>query len=229
MSEIVPTTIHRIVTVHPEPSALSGARRSFRSVAECPRKHCSVEAETCASCTHARGFIGADAGGAHAADGTRGVLCAVDRSEHVYAARGSVASLMRKDAVCVREDVDIDDVILLFIGHSIGGVPVVDANGKPIGIISKTDLVAAYARRSRSQCDLLDSFDADFPPGPPSVFAKDIMSPVVFKLTEAESVTRAAKLFAAQGVHRAPVVGSGGRVVGVLTSFDLVRGIVGVT
>lgn len=53
------------------------------------------------------------------------------------------------------------------------------------------------------------------------------MSDVVFTLHESESLGRAAELFAAKRVHRAPVVGADGRVVGVLTSFDIVRSLAG--
>ena len=53
------------------------------------------------------------------------------------------------------------------------------------------------------------------------------MSDVVFTLREHESIARAAELFAAKHVHRAPVIGGDGKVVGVLTSFDIVRALAG--
>jgi hypothetical protein len=49
----------------------------------------------------------------------------------------------------------------------------------------------------------------------------DIMMPIVFALPENATVTKAAALMAYEGVHRVPVVSSGGQVVGVLSSLDI--------
>jgi CBS domain-containing protein len=160
-------------------------------------------------------------------DGDRQMLCAVERAERVRAEPGTVGSLMRRDVLCVRPNVDIDDIVLLFIERSVGGVPVVDDDGVPVGMISKTDLVAAYAPR-RAQGAHLDSFDVDdVVAAPEPISAQDVMSKVVFTLREDDSIGRAAELFAAEHVHRAPVVGRDGQVVGVITSFDLVRALAG--
>jgi CBS domain-containing protein len=214
-SILVASEIHRITTVH------AGARRSHRNLADCPRSHEATDTAVCASCAHAEGFVGGI--------GTRSahVLCIVERPQQVYAEPGTVAGLMRKDVVCVRADVAIDDIAFLFMERSIGGVPVVDANDRPIGMISKTDLVATYARYGYFHGNLLDSFDADASACRTPVLAGDIMSAAVIVLREQESLARAAELFAAQRMHRAPVVASDGRLIGVLTSFDLVRSIAG--
>lgn len=212
---VVPTAIHRITTLH------AGAQRVHRALAECPRQSGSVDVAVCATCPHARGFVGV------ADDTTRSVLCSVERSERVRAEAGSVGGLMRRHVLCVRPDVDLDDVVLLFIERSIGGVPVVDDGDVPIGMISKTDLLASYAMRRRQGDARLDSFDGEQAQPAEEATAQDVMSPVVFTLRESESVARAAELFAGEHVHRAPVVGADGKVVGVLTSFDLVRSLAG--
>lgn len=217
---VVPSEIHRITTVH------ARARRSHRHLAECPRKHVATDTTACAGCAHAVGFVGGIGGRANGASGPGSayVLCSVERSQDVYAEPGTVAALMRKDVVCVRDDVDIDDIAFLFMEKSIGGVPVVDADDRPVGMISKTDLVAMYTRHGRFHGNLLDSFDGDTVERTP-VTAREIMSAAVVTLRERQRISRAAELFATEHVHRAPVVGADGRLVGVLTSFDLVRAI----
>lgn len=210
---LVPSAIQRITTVH------GATHRTHRNLAECPREQRATDTAVCASCPHAAGFVGGI--GTHGAH----VLCAVDRPQAVYADPGTVATLMRKDVVCVREDVDIDDIAFLFMEKSIGGVPVVDADDKPVGMISKTDLVAMYTRHGRYQGNLLDSFDADAAASRTPVMAREIMSRTMVTLREQEPLARAAELFATERLHRAPVVAADGKLVGVLTTFDLVRSI----
>ena len=82
-----------------------------------------------------------------------------------------------------------------------------------------------YARHGRFQGNLLDSFDADDAASRTPVTAGEIMSPALVTLREQEPISRAAELFAAERMHRAPVVAADGKLVGVLTSFDLVRSI----
>lgn len=110
----------------------------------------------------------------------------------------------------------------------VGGVPVVDADDKPLGMISRADLVALYVHH-RGSLPVLDSFDAFDANGAasaaPPTRARDVMSRVLFTLREHESIARAAFRFAAEDVQRAPVVDAQGKVVGVLTAYDVVRGI----
>jgi CBS domain-containing protein len=184
-SYVVPTEIHHITTVRP------GALRTRRGLADCPREHASVDVSVCVSCPHARGSLGGRAG----ADGRHSMLCAVDRREAVQTAPASVGSFMRHEVVCVRPDVDLDDVVLLFAEHAHGGMPVVDENDMLIGIISKTDLVASYARRGRGRCcgELLDSFDADAAVEGAPRYTRDIMTDVVLTLRENDPLWRAAE------------------------------------
>lgn len=213
-TSVVPAAIHRITTVH------AGARRSHRALAACPRRDGAVDLDVCGSCPHARGFLG----GQDAS--SRQVLCAVERTAPVTTAPGTVGSVMRRDVVCVHPEMDVDAMALLFIERSIGGVPVVDDNNHPLGMVSKTDLVSMYARR-HAGTGMLEGFDPDSPLELPPVAARELMSSVVFTLRENQSLARAAELFAAEKLHRAPVVDASGAVVGVLTSFDIVRALAG--
>jgi CBS domain-containing protein len=78
-------------------------------------------------------------------------------------------------------------------------VPVVDEAGRPLGMVSSSDLVADGST------------------------AADVMRPIALVLSEAETVWRAAALMAREGIRRAPVVGSDGRVVGMVSSLHLTR------
>ena len=69
----------------------------------------------------------------------------------------------------------------------------------------------------------LDSFDSDAAAAALACdTARQLMTSDIVTLTPGEPLERAAELFAAKQVHRAPVIGNGA-VVGMLTSFDVVR------
>ena len=58
---------------------------------------------------------------------------------------------------------------------------------------------------------------------PAKLTAGDVMSPLVLTLHESSNIGQASSLMAYEGVHRLPVVSDEGRVVGILSSLDVLR------
>ncbi|HZU99024.1 MAG TPA: CBS domain-containing protein, partial [Planctomycetota bacterium] len=56
------------------------------------------------------------------------------------ALRTRVSEVM-SDPICVRENVTLDELATIFVSNGISGAPVVDAEGKPVGVVTKTDIV----------------------------------------------------------------------------------------
>ena len=113
-----------------------------------------------------------------------------------------VGRLMSRSAVCVRPDAAIDALLRLLLDCGFSGVPVVDEEGFPIGIVSRSDSLA-------SQRD------------PAARIASDVMTPVVHALPESAPVALAAALMTHLHVHRLPVLSESGRVVGILSALDV--------
>ncbi|MCB9556453.1 MAG: CBS domain-containing protein [Deltaproteobacteria bacterium] len=139
----------------------------------------------------------------------------------------SVADVMSPSAYCVTPDVSIETVRGLMIDHGISGVPVVDFDGKPIGMVSKTDLVAmehddagleVHANEELRQIGERGMHADQF-----SATAAEVMTPVAFTVDTDTSLSQAAALMAYQAVHRVPVVDNEGRVVGILSALDILR------
>jgi len=59
----------------------------------------------------------------------------------------SVNEHMTKNVVCLSEDATLQDVIKHFERYRYGRFPVVDAQGKLVGIVTKNDILAAVATR----------------------------------------------------------------------------------
>jgi CBS domain-containing protein len=117
--------------------------------------------------------------------------------------RIAIAEVMSRDVACVRADVSVESLTALFHDRTIGAAPVVDADGYPIGLVSKSDLL-------RERCEN----DAT---------VADVMTPMAYTLREDDPLSRAAGVMAVERVHHLPVVAADGRVVGMLSSLDFVR------
>jgi CBS domain-containing protein len=119
--------------------------------------------------------------------------------------RIAISEVMHRDVTCVSREVTIEALTSLFLERNISAAPVVDADGQPIGIVSKTDLLRE----------------------PHHARVEDIMMSMAFTLAEDEPLSRAAAVMDAERVHHLPIVGADGRVVGILSSLDFVRWIAG--
>lgn len=117
-----------------------------------------------------------------------------------------ISEIMAKDVVAVRPELRVEDLEELLLARGISGAPVIDDAGKPIGMVSKTDLL----HRKREP-------DGD------ETRVRDIMMSTAFCLSESESIAKAAGLMAFEGVHRVPVVGQRGMVTGVVSPLDVMR------
>src|SRR4051812_24557541 len=53
----------------------------------------------------------------------------------------TVGDIMSRRVVATRPEMPIESLILLLVDEAIGAVPVVDAENRPIGMVSKSDLV----------------------------------------------------------------------------------------
>jgi CBS domain-containing protein len=123
-----------------------------------------------------------------------------------------VADLMTLDPVMVAVDAPLEEAARLLHRYAISGLPVVDAAGALVGVISQTDVVAVMdtplGRLIRANASGLR--------------VGELMSspPVTVSLTE--SLEEAARLMVDRRVHRLVATDDAGRPVGVLSAIDFV-------
>jgi len=149
--------------------------------------------------------------------------------DHVVALRAaigaSVSTIMSRTTYCLRQEVGVRTAITMLLEHRMSGAPVVDAEGHPIGIVSKTDLLRHLHERSDavepgSDAAVERGFHTTDVDG---TTVADVMMPVVFAIVEDTTIAAASALMAGEGVHRLPVLDGNGAVVGILSTLDVVR------
>jgi CBS domain-containing protein len=86
-------------------------------------------------------------------------------------------------------------------------VPVVDDGWRAMGIISKSDVVRYVAEHGTVE----------------GATVADCMLPLSLTVTPATPVSKVAALMAWEGVHRLPVCGPAGEVIGIVSSLDIAR------
>lgn len=141
------------------------------------------------------------------------------------AARVAVSAIMTTPAIRVTPETTLESIADIFLDRAISAVPVVDDAGRPLGMVSKTDLV----RETRLAAENLEVETVAGPEPGMHVeriarsTAGEIMTPVVFSVPAATPIATAAALMAYEHVHRVPVLGEQGQVVGIVSSLDVLQ------
>jgi CBS domain-containing protein len=143
--------------------------------------------------------------------------------------RGSLRArdVMRSPVVAVEPDTPLPEVAERMARGGVSGVPVVDAEGRVVGVVSETDFLSRMAGGDAegflgviAQC-LRGKKCLAVPVRGRT--AADIMSAPPVTVREDALLAEVAERMARAGVNRLPVVSAEGRVVGIVARGDLVR------
>ncbi|AJE83636.1 hypothetical protein SLNWT_3260 [Streptomyces albus] len=141
-----------------------------------------------------------------------------------------VGDLMTRAVVSVRDTTPFKEVVRALADHGVSAVPVTDAHGGLLGVISEADLLTRTARRAeREQRALIrpepsaaaEGEAADDDEG--AMLAEDVMTAPAVCAGPDWSVAQAAKLMVQQQVKRLPVVDEADRLIGIVSRSDLLR------
>ncbi|MFI7292707.1 CBS domain-containing protein [Streptomyces sp. NPDC050121] len=135
-----------------------------------------------------------------------------------------VGDLMTTAVVSVRRDTGFKDIAQHLADHDITAVPVIDDQGRPVGVVSEADLL----RKQESQTDpgghlaaahLLPAERAKAL----ALTAEGLMASPAVTARPQWSVVEAARAMARHHVKRLPVVDDADRLVGIVSRGDLLR------
>jgi len=136
-----------------------------------------------------------------------------------------VDQLMTHDVVTVTPETSLKKVAALLAEHRISGIPVCDAEGRVVGVVSEADILWKELGLTTAVGGLfgriLDRADAAADRVAARTAGEAMTSPAITIAPDA-SVAAAAKSMIDHRVNRLPVV-AGGRLVGIVARADLVR------
>ena len=146
--------------------------------------------------------------------------------------------LMTEKVVCVHPETPIHTLIKILIKNHINGAPVVDKDGKLVGVVSKTDIVEYEEKTSKKQSQSSKkSFYSDTNGKLKKAFDKiakakrlgkavvqDIMTSRVITAQADDTIDRLAKIMHDKNIHRI-IIQDKGQVVGVVSTLDILNAV----
>ena len=113
--------------------------------------------------------------------------------------RRTAGEIMTRDVVTARPDTPTEELARLLAFHNVSGMPVLDAAGAMIGIVSEADVLGKHGAT-----------------------VGEVMTPEVVSVAEATPIERIAALMAQKKIKRVPVIRDGA-LVGMVSRADIVR------
>ena len=140
-----------------------------------------------------------------------------------FAAQVPLAAIMCKDLVCARANLAIETVIHLMVKNHLGCIPVVDDHRRPLGVITKFDIVEqvdAFLQSANDGCPLPIDLVART--------ADEVMMPLALTLHAEATIADAAEMMMCEDLHHVLVVSAAGTLLGVVSSKDIVSWLAGI-
>lgn len=145
--------------------------------------------------------------------------------------------LMTTNPLSIHESATVREAIGFLIDKGFSAAPVIDQAGRPIGVISRADIlvhdrervehlatVPEYYQKTELTTQIGKGADKAFQvESVDQTRVRDIMTPVVFSVTPATPARRVVQDMVDLKVHRLFVVDEAGVLVGVISVLDVLR------
>lgn len=142
-----------------------------------------------------------------------------------------ISDVMTTDVTTVSPETSLHDMALMLSERQVSGVPVVDAGGAVVGVISEADLLAKQlsrplSRRLPLEWILGERHDPEELRRRAATNVGQAMSSPAVTIEADRPIREAANLMVERHINRLPVLASG-RLVGIITRADLVHAYLG--
>ncbi len=138
-----------------------------------------------------------------------------------------VSDVMTRQVLTARPEMSLRDLALLLSEHRISGMPVLDASGSVVGIVSEADILAKERGNRPAHASMVswlfgERVAADELRRHAATTVGEAMTSPAITIDQDRPLREAAALMLDRGVNRLPITADG-RLVGILTRADLVR------
>ncbi|NUR90478.1 MAG: CBS domain-containing protein [Nonomuraea sp.] len=145
--------------------------------------------------------------------------------------RVKVSEVMTRDVVSVSGGTPFKEIAEALVTHGISAVPVIDAEGRVTGVVSETDLLRKEQFRERYAGERyrpplrsrLTRDGREAGRKALALTAAELMTAPAVTIHPQLAAVFAARMMAAHGVKRLPVVDVRGRLVGIVSRRDLLK------
>lgn len=148
-------------------------------------------------------------------------------SNRVVLQAETAADLMTANPISIGEAATLEQAVAFLTAKAVSAAPVVDEAGRPIGVLSQTDIVIHDRNKGQHRASATEYFSKDDLSGPAvetrtGALVRDLMTPVVLSVSPRDSALRVVGDMVALQVHRLFVVDNG-VLVGVISTTDVLR------
>jgi CBS domain-containing protein len=146
------------------------------------------------------------------------------------------SELMTSNVVSISEKASVREALAMLIDRGFSGAPVVNDAGRPVGVISQSDVLIHDRNtvvRAQRAPDFYTHADITAAVGEPvsgfqiesvdRATVGDVMTPIVFSVSPDSTAREVIEEMLRLRVHRLFVVGRDGVLVGVISMSDVVR------
>lgn len=138
-------------------------------------------------------------------------------ARHLSLRAETAAELMAPDPVSLREDASLEEAVSFFSDRRYSAAPVIDEAGRPVGVLSLSDLLVHARESARSPFAPAGAGEGG------GVRACDLMTPDVLAVSPATPAGEVVANLLALRVHHLFVVDGDGSLVGVISTRDVLR------
>lgn len=134
------------------------------------------------------------------------------------------ADLMTPDPQSLRREATVAEAAAFLCTRGFSAAPVIDESGRPVGVVSRTDLLIHKGQRAVRMLGATNQVEGWVEPFGPSPVG-DVMTPAVFCVSVDTPAAKVVEKLLALNVRRLFVVDDAGVLVGVVSAFDVLRGL----
>ena len=149
----------------------------------------------------------------------------------------TAADLMTSNPLSIRAEASVREAVAFLIDKGISGAPVIDDAGRPVGVLTQTDILL----HDREHVDYVTPAGAayeEFESGAPlpaewwgnfqvervdATPVRDLMTPALFSVALDTPAAQVVEQMGELNVHRLFVVDDKGVLVGVISALDVLR------
>lgn len=133
----------------------------------------------------------------------------------------TVKNVMTTNVVAVRKSASFKEMAASLREHRVSAFPVLDDEGKVIGVVSEADLLTREALEFGTPGKVSSMLHHREQAKAAGITAEDLMTKPPATIGPGEFVSHAARLMYARRVKRLPVVDADGRLVGIVSRADV--------